>query len=273
MEQNAPDINVIKQKMADTWANGDFGAIAHTLMPAAEDFVNSLGIEPGNKVLDVACGSGNLAVLAAQKGADVKGIDIVDDLVRQSKERAAENNLNIEFTVGDAEDMPYSDNEFDFVITMFGAMFCPRPDVTAKELFRVCKPGGKVAMANWTQNAFAEDFFGTIKRFAPPPPPGVSPPNQWGDEEIVKQRLGPYASDIQLTLKSFEIVYPVSPAETTEKFTKYFGPIKSLYDNMDEAVRREFTDAITGVFTKHNISTAGNNVMVGDYLEVIATKA
>jgi hypothetical protein len=128
-------------------------------------------------------------------------------------------------------------------------------------------------MANWTQNAFAEDFFGTIMRFAPPPPPGVPSPNQWGDEEIVKQRLGPYASDIQLTLKSFEIVYPVSPAETTQIFTKNFGPIKSLYDNMDEAVRREFTDAITGVFTKHNISTAGNNVMVGDYLEVIATKA
>lgn len=273
MKQSSPDITAIKQKMADTWANGDFGVIAHTLMPAAEDFVNSLEIKPGEKVLDVACGSGNLAVLAAQKNADVKGIDIVDDLIRQSIERAEGNNLNIKFIVGDAEDMPYPDNEFDYVITMFGAMFCPRPDVAAKELFRVCKPGGKVAMANWTQNAFAEDFFGTVRKYAPPPPPGISPPNEWGNEEIVKQRLSSYSSDIQLTHKSFEIVYPVSPAETTEIFTRHFGPVKSIYDNMDESLRKEFTDEITAVFTKHNISNEGNNVMVGDYLEVIAIKS
>ena len=273
MEQSGgPDIGIIKQKMAATWANGDFGVIAKTLMPAANDLIDSLEIGPGSKVLDVACGSGNLAIVSSRKGADVKGVDIVEDLIRQSKERANEEDLNIEFITGDAESMPYPDNEFDFVVTMFGAMFCPRPDVTAKELFRVCKPGGKVAMANWTQNDFAEDFFGTISRFAPPPPPGMAKPNEWGEEEIVKQRFGDYASNIEFTKRTTELVYDADPAGTTEAFVKYFGPIKTVYEMLDDEKKKEFTDAITDVFKKYNVSEGSNNVMIGEYLQVVATK-
>lgn len=273
MENATPDINVIKQKMAATWANGDFGVIARTLMPAAHDLINSLDIGPGSKVLDVACGSGNLAIISARKGADAKGLDIVDDLIRQSKERAEEEKLNIEFVTGDAESLPYPDNEFDFVVTMFGAMFCPRPDVTTRELFRVCKPGGIVAMANWTQNDFAEDFFGTISRFAPPPPPGLPKPNEWGDEEIVKNRFKDYASNIELTRRTTELIYDVDPAGTTEYFVNYFGPIKTVYEMLDSAKKQEFTDVITSVFEKYNISPGDNNIMVGEYLQVVATKA
>lgn len=275
MDQSAPDINAIKSKMAGMWATGDFGYIARTLIPAAENFVKSLNIPAGAKVLDVACGSGNLALVAAENGADAKGLDIVEDLIRQSKERAKEANLNVDFLVGDAESLPYDDNEFDFVITMFGAMFCPRPDVTSKELFRVCKPGGIVAMANWIPNDFAEDFFGTIRKYAPPPPPGVPPPNDWGVEEIVKERFGNLAKDIKFTKKTTELYYDVPPSGTTDYFIKYFGPIKSLYDNMDDEKKRdEFRNDITEVFTKHNISKdPDNNITLGEYLEVIATKA
>ena len=273
MEQSAPDIKVIKQKMADIWANGDFGVIARSLVPAANDLINSLEIGPGSKVLDVACGSGNLAIVAAGKGAHVNGIDIVDDLIRQSKERAEEQNLNIDFIVGDAEALPYSDNQYDYVVTMFGAMFCPRPDVTTKELFRVCKPGGKVVMANWTQNDFANDFFGTISKYAPPPPPGVAKPNEWGEEEIVKERFKDYASNIECTKRTTELEYDVDPAGTTEYFMKYFGPTKTVYEMLEDDEQKKFYDEITDVFKKYNISKGHNNVMVGEYLQVIATKA
>lgn len=274
MDQSAPDINAVKSKMAGMWANGDFGVIAKTLMPAAEDFVGSLNIPIGAKVLDVACGSGNLALVAAGKGADAKGLDIVEDLIRQSKERAELANLNIEFTVGDAEALPYADNEFDYVITMFGAMFCPRPDVTTKELFRVCKPGGIVAMANWIPNEFAEDFFGTIRKFAPPPPPGIPPPNDWGVEDIVRERFGSLAKEIKFTHKTTELYYDAPPSGVTEYFVKYFGPIKTLYDNMNDETREVFTGTITDVFTKYNISKEPNtNITLGEYLEVIAVKA
>lgn len=153
-----PEMIFVKDKMKAVWSAGDFGQIAKFIEHEGDAFIERLNIKPGSRVLDVACGTGNLALPAAKRGAVVNGLDLVSDLIRQAKERALLDNLEINFEVGDAEKMPYDNDTFDYVVTMFGAMFCPRPDVAVSELFRVCKPGGTVAMANWTPEGFIGIF-------------------------------------------------------------------------------------------------------------------
>lgn len=169
MAELTPEMQIIKGKMKEVWSAGDFGVIAKILEEEGKNFIKRLNIKPGTKLLDVACGTGTLAIPAARAGAYVTGLDLVPDLIRQSKERAFAENLNAKFDVGDAEDLPYLDNEFDYVVSMFGAIFAPRPDVVANELLRVCKPGGTIAMANWTPNGFIGELFKLVASYAPPP--------------------------------------------------------------------------------------------------------
>ena len=148
------ELSALKTKLRATWIAGDFGQIAKYYATQAEDFINRLDLEPGMKVLDVACGTGNLAIPAARTGATVTGVDIAPNLVEQARENAKAAGLNAKFDEGDAEALPYDDASFDAVVTMFGAMFAPRPELVAAELKRVCRPGGFIAMANWTPGGF-----------------------------------------------------------------------------------------------------------------------
>jgi ubiquinone/menaquinone biosynthesis C-methylase UbiE len=150
LTESTISIDFIKDRMKDVWSSGDFGVIAQIIAHEGEAFIKRLNIPKGTSVLDVACGTGNLAIPAAKAGAIVTGIDIVQHLIAQANERAWKENLNAVFVTGDAEDMPFDDGEFDYVVSMFGAMFGPRPEVVTSELLRVCKPGGTIAMANWT---------------------------------------------------------------------------------------------------------------------------
>src|SRR6187399_1750347 len=152
-----PEIQNVKEKMKAVWATGDYGVIARLLMPEAVKFIKRLNISEGSKLLDVACGTGNLSLPAAEAGAVVTGIDIVPELIRQAQQNASCEDLEIKFITGDAEEMPFKENEFDYVVSMFGAMFAPRPEVTVRELVRVCKPGGTIAMANWTPEGFVNN--------------------------------------------------------------------------------------------------------------------
>ena len=153
------EMQALKDRLRATWIAGDFGVIARSIEEGAEEFVERLAPKPGTTILDVACGTGNLAIPAAKAGATVTGVDIAPNLIDQAIERAAAEGVEAKFDVGDAEDLQYSDGSFDIVMTMFGAMFAPRPDVTAAELVRVCKPGGLIAMANWTPTAFTGQMF------------------------------------------------------------------------------------------------------------------
>src|SRR5947209_14069493 len=145
-----PDIAALKTKMREAWMAGDFGVIARYAEAAEEEFVTRLKLTPGTKVLDVACGTGNTAIPAAAAGAKVTGVDIATNLVEAARNRAAAENLHIHFQEGDAEDLPFPDHSFDVVLTMYGAMFAPRPEKVAAQLIRVCRPGGLIAMANWS---------------------------------------------------------------------------------------------------------------------------
>src|SRR5260221_8332187 len=153
------NLEAVKARQKATWESGDFGQIARTIENVAEEFMARQPLQPGSQVLDVACGTGNLAVIAARRGCVVTGIDIAGNLIAQARARATTEGLRIDFQEGDAETLPLAGCQFDFVVSMFGVMFAPRPDVVATELQRVTKPGGQVALANWTPEGFLGKMF------------------------------------------------------------------------------------------------------------------
>ncbi len=201
MSEPAPALAQIKQRMKAAWMAGDFGQVARHVEREGAEFVARLGLRPGMSVLDVACGTGNQSIPAARTGANVTGLDLAPNLLEQARRRAAEAGLKIQFDEGDAEALPYETGRFDVVLSMFGAMFAPRPEVTAAELLRVCRPGGLVAMGNWTPGSFVGKSF-QITAGHVPPPPGVPAPVLWGDEATVQQRFGSRAS-VQTTRREF----------------------------------------------------------------------
>ena len=227
--QMSPEMETLKGKLRGMWIAGDFGEIAKSIETGAEEFVARLDLKPGTKVLDVATGTGNLAIPAAKTGATVTGIDIAPNLIEQAIDRAKAEGVEAKFEVGDAEALPYDDGSFDVVITMFGAMFAPRPDVTASELKRVCKSGGLIAMANWTPEAFTGQMFKTGAKHVPPPP-GMPSPVQWGSEDTVRERFAEGISDLKLERRKIIFTYPFGPTEVVEHFRKYFGPTQKAFE-------------------------------------------
>jgi SAM-dependent methyltransferase len=266
-----PEMENLKSKLRATWIAGDFGEIAKSIEAGAEEFVARLDLKPGTRVLDVACGTGNLAIPAAKAGAEVTGVDIAPNLIEQAIARAAAEGVKAKFDVGDAEALQYDDASFDIVMTMFGAMFAPRPDVTASELMRVTKPGGLIAMANWTAEAFTGDMFKTNAKHVPPPP-GMAPPLQWGNEEIVRERFADGISDLQMTRRKIMFTYPFGPTETVEHFRKFFGPTQKAFESLDTDGQAALRADLEALWTAANQATDGTTKVESEYLEVRATK-
>lgn len=264
------EIAELKGRLKATWEAGDFAEVALHTRSAAEQFVDRLDIKPGMKVLDVACGSGNLAVVAAAKGADVTGLDFAENLIATARKRAGDLALDIRFDHGDAEAMPYEDNSYDLVMTMFGAMFAPRPDVTAAELVRVCKPGGRIAMANWTPDSLPGKIFALAGKYLPSP--NVPPPVLWGDPDTLKERFGDRVSDLKLTKQMAEIHYEMPPSDVVQFFRKYFGPTLMMFRAVPEDRHEDLTRDLEAIWAENNQSKDGGTLVHGEYLEVIATK-
>lgn len=270
--QLSPEMETIKGRMKATWEAGDFGVIARSIEHGAKELVERLGIGPGMKVLDVACGTGNTALPEARAGAEVTGIDIAENLIDQAKANAAREGLDVKFEVGDAEAMPYEDESFDVVVTMFGAMFAPRPDVTASELKRVCKSGGLIAMANWTPQGFAGQMFKIGGKHVPPPP-GIAPPVLWGDEDTIRQRFADGISNLELKRVPIMFHFDMPPADVVEHFRKYFGPTNVAFSKLDEAGQAALRQELVDLWTSANRATDGTTEVESEYLEVRATKA
>lgn len=270
--QMSSEMEALKGKLRGMWIAGDFGVIARAIEHGAQEFVERLDIKPGMKVLDVACGTGNLALPAARAGADVAGIDIAPNLIEQAIANASAEGLDAKFDVGDAEDMPYSDGEFDVVMTMFGAMFAPRPDVTASELKRVCKSGGLIAMANWTPEAFTGQMFKTGAKHVPPPP-GMSPPLQWGMEDMVRERLADGTSDLQMMRRKIMFHFEMPPADVVEHFRLYFGPTQKAFEALDADGQAALRADLEALWSEHNQVSDGTTQVESEYLEVLVTKA
>ena len=263
----------IKQQARSTWMAGDFGVIARHMEGSAARFVAGLGIGPGMRVLDVACGTGNLAIPAAKAGAEVVGVDIATNLLEQGRERALAEGLSVEFLEGDAEGLPFQAESFDAVVTMFGAMFAPRYKLVAHEMARVLRPGGLLAMANWNPASFSGQMFKVGSRFAPPPA-GLTPPVMWGDEATVVERLEPHFEEISMELVPVDFDLPMSPAGAVAYFRKYFGPTQMAFARLDERGQGEFQQAMEELFAGANVAPEPeSHVLIhNQFLRVTARK-
>jgi len=266
-----PELETLKSRLRSTWIAGDFGQIAKSYTDSAAQFVSQLNLQPGTKLLDVACGTGNLSLPAARFGADVTGVDIAPNLLQQAQESARTEGLNAKFEEGDAEALQYKDESFDVVATMFGAMFAPRPEVVAAELVRVCKHGGKIAMANWTPTGFVGRMFKTISAHVSPPP-GMQPPVLWGVEETVRQRFGSSVSSLQATPADITFRFPSSPQEFVEHFRTYYGPTQKAFASLDQTGQDALRRDLEKLYTESNRAQDGTTEIISQYLQVIATR-
>ena len=272
MSTTQPEMESLKTRLKSMWMAGDFGQIANVIQAGADEFIASLGLKPGNRVLDVACGSGNLAIPAARTGARVTGVDIATNLLEQARARAESEGLTIQFDEGDAESLPYDDGAFDVVITMFGAMFAPRPELVSSELVRVCEPGGRIAMANWTPAGFIGQMFKVTGKHVPPPP-SMPSPLKWGDEETVRERLTNGIADLRLTSRMCAFKFPFPPADVVEFFRMYYGPTQRAFGALDENAQAALRKDLEQLWSDNNQATDGTTHVDAEYLEVLGTRS
>ena len=261
----------LKLKLRATWTAGDFAEIAKAIEKGAIEFVDRLALRSGKTVLDVACGNGNTLIPAARAGAEVTGIDIAPYLIEQAMTRAAEAGVKAEFDIGDAEAMPYDDGNFDVVMTMFGAMFAPRPGVTAAELKRVCRSGGTIAMANWTPQGFIGQMFKTTGKHVPPPA-GMPSPLLWGDENTVGDRFAEGIADLQMVRRKIDFEFLMNPEEVVEHFRLYYGPTQKAFEALDKDGQTALRADLVRLWAENNRMTDGSTRVESEYLEVKAVR-
>jgi SAM-dependent methyltransferase len=270
MSQATTELETLKSRLKATWMAGDFDKIARVIEAGAVAFIERLAPAPGTRVLDVACGSGNLSLPAARAGAVVTGLDIAPNLIETARQRALAEGLKIDFDEGDAEQLPYRDASFDIVVTMFGAMFAPRPEWAAAELMRICRPGGRIAMANWTPAGFIGQMFKTTGAHVPPP--NIPSPLLWGDEAIVRERLRSGVDDLQFTRRMVSFCLPMTPEQTVNYFRAWYGPTLRAFAALDEEGQAALGRDLTRLWSEHNRATDGTTHVEAEYLEVLAIR-
>jgi SAM-dependent methyltransferase len=263
----------VKESMRAAWMAGDFSKIAKNTAAEAEAFVTRLNIAPGTEVLDVACGTGNTAIPLARRGARVTGVDIAPNLLEQARARATAEGLEIAFHEGDAEQLPYPDANFDAVVTMFGAMFAPRHEMVAAEFARVLKPGGLLAMANWTPGGFTGQTFHMTARHAGAPL-GVAPPVHWGHAMVVRGRLAAGFEKVELENITVEFDVPANPAGAVAFFRTHFGPTQAAFDCLDEAGQAALAADLEALWAGANRAPdpASRTLIENEYLQVMARR-
>lgn len=272
MTNTIPDLEALKARLKSTWMAGDFGEIAKSVESHAEEFIARRPIKPGMRVLDVACGTGNLAIPAAKAGAIVTGVDIASNLIEQARARALREGVKVQYDEGDAEELPYPDACFDLVVSMYGVMFAPRPERAATELVRVCRPGGQIAMANWTPRGFIGQMFKVTAAHVPSPP-GMPAPVLWGDEVTVRERLCDGIAELRLTPVLVSFGYPFSVPETIEFYQTYYGPMQRAFAALPVEKQPALRRDLENLWAQHNRATDGTTHVESEYLEVLATRA
>jgi ubiquinone/menaquinone biosynthesis C-methylase UbiE len=270
-EQTTPEMKLLKMQLRETWIAGDFGRIAKTTSGDAEEFIARLNLEPGTRVLDIGCGSGNLAVPAARSGAIVTGIDIAPNLLEEAGHRAAAEDLEIRFVEGDAERLPFEDNSFDVVVSMFGAMFAPRTDRAITELFRVCRAGGLIAMANWTLQGFIGQLYKIAGAYLPAPQNHLTP-FLWGDMGRLAPLFGEAVTDFRCRRRETLLKFPFGAQKTVEYWSAHYGPTRRVFETIEEAQRAVLLHDMEWLFSANDVSgTDGDTLIKAEYLEVMAT--
>jgi SAM-dependent methyltransferase len=268
--QTTNDIDQLKRRLKTTWMTGDYDLFSRFMEKDAERFFRRLGVTPGTRLLDVGCGAGQLALIAARAGAQVSGCDIATNWLEKARARAAAEGLEITFEEGDAESLPYEDAQFDVVTSLIGAMFAPRPELVAAELVRVCRPAGMIAMANWTPGGFVGQMFKAISRHIAPS--GMPSPVLWGDEATVRDRLSEGIADLNCARRVYHFDYPFPPDAVVEFYRTNYGPMSRAFASLDLNGQEKLRSELVHLWSAHNKVVDGTTKVDAEYLEVIATR-
>jgi SAM-dependent methyltransferase len=261
----------MKARLKTTWMTGDYDTFSRYMERDSQPFFERLGIARGCRLLDVGCGTGQVALMAARAGAQVTGCDIATNWLEAARNRASSEGLRITFEEGDAEALPYANARFDAVVSMFGAMFAPSPELVAAEMVRVCRPGGLIAMANWTPGGFIGQMFRAISRHIAPP--GMPSPVLWGDEVMVLDRLRSGIADLKMSRRTFHFEYPFPPQTVVDFFRANFGPMARAFSALDQDSRTRLRGDLVDLWCSHNLASRNTTLVESEYLEVIATRA
>jgi SAM-dependent methyltransferase len=265
-----PDYSKMKDQARELWGLGDYPRIADLIRGAARSLVDACAISAGQEVLDVAAGNGNLAVIAGEEGADVVASDIAPGQVEIGRTRTEAEGIDVEWVVADAEELPFEDGRFDCSASVFGAMFAPRPELAAREMFRVVKPGGTMGLAVWGPYGAQGEVFETLGRYAPPLPEGVPPPRDWGVEEKAEERLAPLASS--LSMERRKLHWEFDSMDHMWETLQSAGPGVAAAKRMPPETLEQAKRDVAEVVRRWNQADDGRVVVEPEYLEIVARK-
>jgi ubiquinone/menaquinone biosynthesis C-methylase UbiE len=266
----AAELETIKTRQRATWASGDFGIIGNTLQIVGESLCEAVDLRAGSQVLDVAAGNGNSSLAAARRWAQVTSTDFVPALLEDGKRRAAADRLPITFQEADAEALPFPDGSFDIVLSSFGVMFTPNHAQTAGELLRVCRPGGRIGLTNWTPRGFIGRLFAVLGRHVPPHP-ALTSPARWGTEEHLQKLFGAEASEIRTTPRDFTFRYH-SAAHWVDVFRNYYGPVHRAFAALAPEAQVTLERDLVALIEEFNVSGDATMVVPAEYLEVVVVR-
>jgi SAM-dependent methyltransferase len=269
-EQPRPDLDAIKGRQRQTWASGDYAAVGTRILIMSELLCEAVDLRAGQQVLDVATGSGNAALAAARRWCEVTGVDYVPALLERARVRAQAEGLPVTFREGDAEQLPFPDAAFDVVLSVVGVMFAPDQERAARELLRVCRPGGKIGLANWTPDGFVGELFRVMGRYVPPPP-GLKSPALWGTDERLRELFGDGVGSLHVTRRSFFYRYR-SGEHFLEFFRATYGPTLKAFESLDATAHENLGRDIVDLVRRFNVAEDGTMVWPSDYIEVVAVR-
>jgi ubiquinone/menaquinone biosynthesis C-methylase UbiE len=264
------DLGAVKERQQQAWASGDFAVVAARMSLVAERLADTADLHAGWQVLDVATGSGNAALAAARLGAVAVGIDYVPPLLERGRERAAAEDLDVEFVEGDAESLPFADASFDAVTSVFGAMFAPDHARAAAELLRVCRPGGRIALASWTPDGFIGDLFRTVAAHVPPPA-GVASPMLWGTEAHLRELFREEIESLEVREQTFTFRFTSAEAFVAF-FRRSYGPTVKAFAALEGAARDALEHDLVALARRHDRLGTGATAIPATYLEAVATR-
>jgi ubiquinone/menaquinone biosynthesis C-methylase UbiE len=268
---NAPtDFVAIKTRQQAAWASGDYAVIGTTLQIVGESLAEACDLRTDERVLDVAAGNGNATLAAARRGAQVTSTDYVDTLLQRGAERAKAERLEVTFQVADVEELPFPDASFDAVLSTFGVMFAPDHARSASEMARVCRPGGRIGLANWTPEGFIGQLFKVLGRHVPPPA-GVQPPSLWGTESHLRELFGERAAKIDATPRMFNFRYR-SAAHFIDVFRTWYGPVHKAFAALPPEKAQALESDLTELLNRLNRAGPGALVVPSEYLEIVITR-
>jgi ubiquinone/menaquinone biosynthesis C-methylase UbiE len=266
----SPDLKAIKSKQQATWSSGDYAIVGTTLQIVGEQLAEAMDLRAGQKVLDIAAGNGNATLAAARRWCEVTSTDYVETLLARGKQRAEADGLAVTFQTADAEALPFADASFDGVMSTFGAMFSPDQSSTASEMLRVCRPDGRIGLANWTPDGFIGQMFKTIGKQLPPPA-GMKSPALWGTWEWIEKAFRADAAALAAEPRHFMFRYR-TPEHFLDVFRRYYGPMLKAFDALDTRGRAALSRDIIELIGNFNRATDGTMVVPGEYLEVVVTR-